>query len=882
MLKKLLALSLLIVPQLFAAPAATSLRVGPLLENPIGYGERDLQFSWQLPEGRQIAWEVRCSSSAEDLPGKADLWSSGRRDSDQSLFVDYEGAVLDSRDQLYWTVRYWNEANEVSPWAPVSKVELGLLHATDWEGQWISHRDHPAGEAWYAPHFRKDFQVGKSLKQARLYFAAEGIVDFSINGQAVSDHYFAPGWPDYRKRRLARVVDVTSLLERGENAIGAVLADGWFSGTLLFSKRDRNGGVPALLCQLELSYEDGSRYVLASDGSWKVATGPVVSADFYDGERYDARLELGAWDEAGYDASGWGWPQAREVDRELPINSYAGPAVKVVERIAPVSWSRSATGSIVYDFGVNLVGVPRIALPLREGQQIELKFAEALDPDGSPHYENLRSAEATDRYVAASSGLAEWSPRFSFHGYRYLELIGMPEELAPQADWVESLVLSSEVPSTGEFSSSVDDWNQLQRNIRRSQLGNFLEVPTDCPQRNERLGWTGDIQVFGPTASFNYQSLAFLEKWCRDLRDGQYASGKIPDVAPDVMERVRPTGTPAWGDAIAIVPWDMYQKYGYKKILRDNYQSMIAWVAYYDLETAANDGLWIDYGYSDWLQPFQENTERPLRGDTSRSLLGTAYYARSAAILAWTAEALGESHDATLFAKRAEAVRDRFAEAFFEGGILKPREDGQPTQTAYLLALAFDLLPEEDRPVALGELERLIVEEAGGHLRTGFVGTALICRTLTRFGRSDLAYEVALKEEYPSWIYSIRQGATSIWERWNSYSQEEGFNGAKMNSLNHYAYGAVGQWLYESVAGLSEAAPGYRKLRVAPQVGGGLSSASAKLDTPYGLAESSWEVKEGRFSLLVRVPPNTSASVELPDGGSREVGPGEHAFSCEL
>ncbi|MBK1879364.1 alpha-L-rhamnosidase [Pelagicoccus mobilis] len=883
MFQKILPLTLFLASELISAPAANSLTVGPLLENPRGYGESELQFSWKLPAGEQSAWEIRCASDPVLLPEQADLWNSGKRDSSQSTFVDYEGRPAKSGEELYWTVRYWDASGEVSDWADVSSVEYGLLYTSDWKGTWIRNPDDQAGEIDATPHFRKPFRVKGKVEKARLHFTAEGIVDFSINGAAVSDHYFAPGWPDYRKRRIARTIDVTALIDKGENVIGAVLSDGWYSGNILFGDRERNGGVPALLCQLELTYADGRSELVVSDSSWKVSEGAVRFADFYDGEHYDAREERDGWDTSGFDDSDWKASVEVELDPSLPINAYAGPAVKNVEEIEPISMKRTESGSIVFDFGVNLVGVPQIALPLDAGQRVELKFAEALNPDGSPHYENLRSAKCTDSYTAAEAGVVVWSPRFTFHGYRYMEVIGVSPDLEPQLDWVKSIVLTSEVASTGEFESSVADWGQLQKNIRRSQLGNFLEVPTDCPQRNERLGWTGDIQVFGPTASFNYQSLAFLEKWCRDLRDGQYDTGKIPDVAPDVMwGKSRPVGTPAWGDAITIVPWDMYQKYGYEKILRDNYQAMIRWVSYYDMETAANGGLWIDYGYNDWLQPFQQKEKPRLRGDTSRSLLGTAYYARSAAILAKVAEVLGKEADAKQFAKRAKAVRERFAAAFFENGVLLPREDGMPTQTAYLLALAFDLLPEADRSAAMQELEQLVVEEANGHLRTGFVGTALICRTLSRFGRSDLAYEVALKEEYPSWIYSIRQGATSIWERWNSYSKEDGFEGASMNSLNHYAYGAVGQWMYETVAGLSEAEPGYRRIRIAPVLGKGVTSASAKLETPYGFAQSSWELKGDAFTLEVVIPPNTEGVVEMPDGTVSAVEAGRHRLRCSL
>lgn len=886
MLKSLpsLVLALAMTLPALAAPAPISLTSGPLLANPLGHGDTELQLSWKLPDGRQTAWEIRAASDPALLPDNADLWNSGKRESSQNLFVDYGGPEPGSRDRIHWMVRFWNGEDKASEWSEVAMVEYGLLHTHQWEGSWIRDPDDRAGQIDPAPHFRKAFDVGPGLLRARLYFTAEGIVDFTINAQRVSDQYFGPGWPDYRKRNLSRTVDVTELVRGGRNAIGAVLADGWFSGNILFDNRMRNGGTPSLLSQLELTYEDGRVEVVASDGSWTLARGPVRFADFYDGERYDARRELGDWDSPFFNDSDWKAAETVDIDLDLPISAYAGPAVKVVEELEALSWRRSDAGSIIYDFGVNLVGIPRVQLPLRAGQKVELRFAEALNPDGSPHYENLRTAKATDSYTAARSSVTDWSPRFTFHGYRYVELIGMDESIAPELGWISSLVLTSEVDSTGTFESSVPEWNQLQTNIRRSQVGNFLEVPTDCPQRNERLGWTGDIQVFGPTAAFNFQSLAFLEKWCRDMRDGQHASGRIPDVAPDTMwGRDRPQGNPAWGDAITIVPWDMYQKYGYKRILRDNYAAMIDWVAYYDAETAGNGGLWIDHGYSDWLQPFPVHEgNRGTRGDTSRSLLGTAYYARSADLLARVAAILGHESDAARFAKRAEVVRERFAKAFFEDGIIRPREDGMETQTAYLLALGFDLLPEEDRPAALGRLETLVVDEAGGHLRTGFVGTALICRTLSRFGRSDLAYGVALEEEYPSWIYSIRQGATTIWERWNSYSAEDGFSGVPMNSLNHYAYGAVGQWMYETVAGLSELEPGYKKILVAPVPGGNLTHAKAELETPYGLAKSSWTLKDGTFTLDVIVPPNTTARVDLPDGTSRDVPHGRHSFGLKM
>ena len=496
------------------------------------------------------------------------------------------------------------------------------------------------------------------------------------------------------------------------------------------------------------------------------------------------------------------------------------------------------TGKFVFDLGQNIVGWARIDVPASLGRNITLRFAEMLNEDGTLYTENYRKARSTDSYICKGDGREQWEPRFTFHGFRYVELSGLDPKTKPAASMVEGVVLYNDMEPTGSFQTSNSLLNQLQKNILWGQRGNFFAVPTDCPQRDEHLGWTGDAQVFCPTACFNYNTLAFFEKWCADIRDAQFEDGGIPWVVPDTWP-TKMLPSPAWGDAGVIVPWEVYRHFGYKRILEDNYEMMAAWIRFHQDITKENNHIWPpDSGFGDWVQPYQD-PKMDRRGDTPRHLIGTAYFARCLDIMSATAAVLGKMQDAARYRDLATEVKAAFTSTFFApDGKLKAEVVKTETQTSYLLALAFDLIPQNMRGPALGHLKRLVVEQAGGHLRTGFVGTPLICPTLAEEGENELAFAVLFKETYPSWLFSIHQGATTMWERWNSYTKANGFGDAKMNSFNHYAYGAIGQWMYEYIAGLEPTLPGYREIRIAPHAGGGLTQAAATLETVYGTAQS--------------------------------------------
>ena len=538
----------------------------------------------------------------------------------------------------------------------------------------------------------------------------------------------------------------------------------------------------------------------------------------------------------------------------------------------------SGEGRYIFDFGQDIVGWARLQAPGAPGRAYTLRFAEMLREDGQLYTENYRAARSTDVYTCKGAGVESWEPSFTFHGFRYAELDGVPEGVIPQSDWLTGIVLHNDMPPTGSFESSHPMLNQLQSNIQWGQRGNFLAVPTDCPQRDERLGWTGDAQVFCATANFNFNTLAFFVKWCTDLRDSQLENGGIPWVVPNLPELEQESSSSAWGDAAVIVPWEVYRSFGYKRILEDNYQMMVDWVRYYE-EHPKTEGLIHDgYTFGDWLQPYSRKEDARF-GETDTALIGTVYFARCVDLLGRACEVLGRTKDAE--ARRAQLARiaRAFERKFFDqSGKLTTEHE---TQTGYLLALAFDLLAEEIRPQALEHLRRLIVDVADGHLRTGFLGTPLIAPVLTRFGMRDLAYGVLFKTTYPGWFYSIEQGATTLWERWNSFSKEDGFGDASMNSFNHYVYGSIGEWLYGSVAGLTSAAPGYRRIEFHPVIKPKLSWAEAELDTPFGPARSRWEVKGDVTNFEFQVPPNATGTVRVGHEPGLLLEPGTHRFRMD-
>ncbi|BCU78527.1 family 78 glycoside hydrolase catalytic domain [Luteolibacter sp. LG18] len=825
------------------AEPAHSLAVNEGFENPLGFHDPAPRFSWKLPVGvkQQKAYRIEANT-----PGKG--WDSGWVESGDSTLVPYGGTPLASREAMTWRVNFRDESGTEYGWSAPARCEIGLLSNDDWKARWI--RPSQPCDAAKEPVglLRKKFPVAKEVSSARVYVTARGLFELELNGNRVGSDHFANGWTSYRKRLDTLSYDVTGLLKSGGNTIQAMLGTGWYAGRVAWGKNQKGqyGKLAELLLQLEVSYKDGSKEMIVSDGGWEgTFDGPVVSSSLYDGEDYDARRQPSNWAPVVADAN---LGSARLTPKPfLPVREDQTLGVKRI--------TEPKAGCQVFDLGQNMVGWARLRIPVEKDKTITVRFAEMLNADGTLYTENYRSARSTDTYTSAETGTITWEPRFTFHGFRYVELSGLPAGVQPREDWVTGVVLHSDLRPIGGFTSSHAKLNQLQSNIVWGQRGNFLDVPTDCPQRDERLGWTGDAQAFCQTAMFNYDCLAFLKSWLGSMRDDQQPDGRLPHVVPGVVSE---SGSPGWMDAATIVPWEAYIRTGDREMLEQNYPMMEKLVAWYGSQ--AVDGLLPGIkGYGDWLQPHAKG----LKGDTPFPLLGAAYYAHSLQILANASVVLGRGDDAVRYAALADQVRGAFTNQYFDNdGKLK---NAPETQTAYVLAIAFDLIPRELRSGAGANLDRLI-REAGGHLRTGFLGTPLIARALDETGRSETACELLFQESYPSWFYPINQGATTMWERWNSYSLEKGFGDAKMNSFNHYAYGAIGQWMYERVAGLSPdpANPGYRHFFVRPLVCKQLDSARAELETPYGKAVSSWVKRDGWVELEVEVPPNTTATIEFP------------------
>jgi alpha-L-rhamnosidase len=864
--------------------------------DPLGIDVRAPRLSWALEsEGRgqvQLAYRILVARSEEDLEAEEDLlWDSGRVESGRTIGVEYEGEALRSGSRCVWKVRAWDGAGEPSPFSGPAVFEMGLLERSDWKGDWISlgkgpdeDFDPPTGDEYDdlanglgpSPYLRKEFSLDRPIRRARLYATARGVYELYINGMRVGEDVLAPGWTDYDRRVQYQVYDVTALLADGPNVLGAVLGDGWFAGFVGFDPKHRGalyGSSPQLLAQLDVEYEDGSRESVATDGSWRCSKGPILFSDLLMGEAYDARNEMPGWSEPGFDDSAWYGVNSPQEIGDSNLVAQPDEGIRVTEEVEAKTVTEPESGRYVFDLGRNMVGWVRLKVGGEAGTEVTLRHAEALNPDGTIYTTNLRSARATDRYVLKGEGEEVYEPRFTFHGFRHVEVTGYPGE--PPLGAVTGRVVHSETPPSGTFECSSQMVNELQENILWGQRGNFLSVPTDCPQRDERLGWMGDAQVFVRTAAFNMDVAAFFEKWMADVEDAQSPEGAFPDVAPLLrgsgLIDLR-WGAPAWGDAGVIVPWTIYRTYDDTRIVERHYDAMARWMEYLheaNPELIRKNRMGNNYG--DWLSP---------RGDhTPKHLLATAYWAYDAKLMAEMAETTGRHDDAKKYGDLNERIKAAFNEAYVASD---GRIEGD-TQTCYLLALHMDLLPEEMRSTAAEHLVRTI-EREDWHLSTGFVGVGYLCPVLTEAGYADVAYRLLNNETYPSWGYTIRNGATTIWERWDGWTEENGFQSPNMNSFNHYSLGSVGEWLYRYVAGIDLGKPGYGRIVIRPRPGGGLTHARGEYDSVRGRISSSWKIDGGRFVLEVSIPPNTKATVHVPssDGVSEGGRPVEEAEGVEL
>ncbi len=833
--------------------------------NPLGIDAPAPRLFWRLEApGRQNVKQT----AYQVLADEGTLWDSGKVASSQTTHIPYAGKALRSGQRVAWTVRVWDEADQPSEWSEAAFWQMGLLSPEDWNAEWISGPPpQPMLDLTPCPYFRREFTLHKPVARATLSAAARGVYRLSVNGRRVGDAHFAPGWTDYKKRLAYQTYDVTNLVQTGANTLGAILGDGWYAGYVGFdSKRENYGKRPHLLAQLAIEHADGTAETVGTDQHWQAATGPILFSDMLMGETYDARLTLDGWDTPGFDAAAW-----------LPVNPEGGgagdvrlaaqadPPVRLTEELTPQSVTPAAPGTCIFDLGQNMVGWVRLQVQGAAGTIVRLRFAEILNPDGSLYITNLRSAKATETYILSGQGVETYEPHFTFHGFRYVEITGYPG--VPGLDTVTGCVLHSDIPKTGEFECASPLVNQLVQNIDWGQRGNFLSIPTDCPQRDERLGWLGDAQIFVRTAAGNRDVAAFFTKWMDDVVDAQSPDGGFPDVAPRLVDLS--DGAPAWGDAGVIVPWTIYQVYGDTRLLETHYGAMAQWIEY--LHSVNPDGLWRirrNNDFGDWLS---------IAADTDKELLATAYFAYDASLMSKIAALLGRAEDAAKYAALFDSIKAAFNTAFVSNDA-KLKGD---TQTAYVLALRFGLLPEDKRTAAAKHLVEDI-EAKNWHLSTGFVGVGYLCPVLTDSGYADVAYRLLLNETFPSWGYSIRHGATTIWERWDGWTTDKGFQDPGMNSFNHYSLGSVGEWLQRYAAGIDTdpARPGYAHLLLHPYPSRRLPSVRASFESLHGRIASAWTLDGAAFHWAVTVPPNVTATATLPDGAVHEIGSGDYEFTC--
>ncbi len=858
---------LLIYFVIFSASAfAQNLEVKILLcenmSNPIGIDIIQPHFSWQLISDRrdvkQTAYEVRVSNSAVSLAkGKNLLWSTGKVSSDQSVHVPYAGNVLQSGKKYFWQLRVWDNAGETSAWSEPAFWQMGLLQVSDWKAKWIEIGYVEDSVLRPIPLFRKQFTTGKKIQSATAFITSHGIYEAFINGQRVGDAYFTPGWTSYNKRLQYQVYDVTPLMQNGRNAVGVALGNGWYRGNLGWGRRKdaRNhyGKELALLFQLAITYTDGTTETIISDESWKSSTGAIRSSEIYHGEVYDARLEKTGWSSAQYDDRDWYGVTPKIFDNSILIATYNEP-VKKQETFKPIKIFKTPSGEQIIDFGQNLVGFVQLKVKGKAGDKVILYHAEVLDKAGNFYTENLRSAKQQNTYILKGNAEEIFEPQFTFQGFRYVKVEGFPGELKPEN--FTAVALYSDMKPTGTFSSSNALINQLQHNIQWGQKGNFLDIPTDCPQRDERLGWTGDAQAFSRTAAFNMGVNNFFAKWLKDVAADQLPNGSVPHTVPNILGP-NADGSAGWADAATIIPWDMYLVYGDKRILEQQYHSMKAWVGF--MEQKSKNDLWnTGSHFGDWLyRPADDNDGRS--AVTDKYLIAQAFFAHSTQLLINAAQVLGKTDDVQKYSDLLQKIKVAFVKEYVtpNGRLVSG------TQTAYVLALNFDMLPEALRPAIA---QRLVnnIKDYNNHLTTGFLGTPYLCHVLTRFGYTDVAYELLLQEKYPSWLYPVKMGATTIWERWDGIKPDSTFQTPGMNSFNHYAYGAIGDWMYRVVAGIDTDGVGYKKIKIKPHTGGNLTNAAADLQTYYGKVSSHWKLENGKLQMDVEIPANTTATIYIP------------------
>jgi alpha-L-rhamnosidase len=792
------------------------------LTNPVGMDIVHPRFSWVLghPERgeAQSAYQILVATSAGLLEqDRGDQWDSGKVSSGDTAQIGYAGKTLESGRTYFWKVRSWDKEGRAGDYSQPAHFGMGLLERDEWKGQWIGG----------ANELRTEFQIPEAAVRARAYIAGIGYSELHINGRKVGKKVLDPAWTTYDKRVLYSTYDVTRYLKKGSNAVGVMLGEGWYESR-------------ALLFQLNIELANGKMVSVESTTAWKAHAGPLTSDSVWDGETYDARLETPGWDKAGFDDSSWKAAEAVEGPRG-ELSAEMMPPIRVTNTLVPVKMMNPKPGVYVFDFGQNMSGWAQLHVSGPRGTAVKMRYSELIYPDGNINRENLRVAKSRDIYTLRGEGTEVYEPRFTYHGFRYVEVTGFPG--TPSLATLRARVVHTAVETTGSFAASKEILNQIQKLIRWSQLTNLFSIPTDCDQRNERMGWMGDAQVTAEEAMMNFDMAAFYTNFVRDIRDAQKPDGEIPDTVPHRYGQY--PADPAWGTAYPLLCWYMWEQYGDRRILEENYDGLKRYVEY--LRTQASDEVLRMGHYGDWVAI----------ETTPIEVISDAYYYYDVRILRDIARILGKTADAEAYAKLAEQIHDAFNRAFYNA---KNENYSTGTQTANAMALFLDLVPKEHQSAVERNLVWDILYRHNTHVTTGFIGVKYLLPVLTRIGRSDLAYDLATQTTYPSWGYMIEHGATTLWELW----QEK--TGPSMNSHDHIMFGSLGAWFYRALGGilLGEDGAGYRHVRIDPQMTEDLHYASATMETIRGRVSSTWARLEDGSTLEIDVPTGGDAVIVVP------------------
>lgn len=828
-------------------------------ENPLGYDLNNLSLSWIVKDTeakRQQSVQVIISTD-DEFNEESLVYNSGKcKDADSRSFKP--DIKLEPCTCYYWKVIVEGDNGEVAE-SRIATFETGKINEP-WKGTWISadldNNVHP--------YMRKTFEIDGKIKSARVYASAAGIYEMEINGEKISEEYLLPGYSVYDCYMQYQTFDVTKFLKDGKNVIGAILGKGWFSGRFgLKGLENTYGDKMALLCELVITKEDGSQVIIASDNTWKSISGPISQSGIYDGEHIDSNNEIEDWSKETCDDSNW--VGVKEVNLNIgPMTERLSPPIVKHESFKPKKIV-TPNGEIVLDFGQNMAGWVEFDVDIKKDDKVFIQYGELLQ-NGNFYRENLRSAKAEFEYIS-NGKKAHVRPHFTYYGFRYIKVEGIKDI---NLEDFTAYAIHSHMDEIGEIKTSDERVNRLILNAKWGEKGNFVDIPTDCPQRDERMGWTGDTQVFSGTASFFTDTTAFYNKYMKDLREEQkLLNGSIPIIIPRVRKQKEVGaghGSSAWGDVATILPWTTYLYFGDKSMLESHYDAMKDWVDYIIREDEANGGkrLWQTGDHiGDWLALDNPDLTNMFDGGTDQFYIATAYYHYSLKLTADAAKALGKNDDEEYYRK----IQNEVKESFLREYVTPNGKISIDTQTAHILALFMDLLPEEQRERVAESLKTKIINK-GTHLDTGFVGSPYICRVLSSVNANDIAYKLLLNDDFPSWLYSVNMGATTIWERWNSLNEDGLVSSTGMNSMNHYAYGSVVEWIARDICGLNPVfdKPGFKKAIIKPQPFGYLKNASIKYESASGTYVSSWQlINDEKIKYNFEVPFNCEAEIILPD-----------------